>query len=262
MKSRSHEGRDRIVAPLISVTVMLLLWSLAVRQFAIPEYILPKPEAVLSALATGYIRGAFWPHFAFTIKATLGGFLIGACLALITGAVAAESRLFDRFLGPIIVGFQAVPKVALAPLITVWFGYEMASKIVMVILISFFPLFVNTVAGVRNTNPALIDLMRSYSASRSQIFWRVKLPSAADHIFAGLQIALVLSLLGAVVSEFVASSKGLGYLIKVSSVNLQVDIVFAAALSLALIGLAGHAAINALHHRVVFWGAQRIALPE
>jgi NitT/TauT family transport system permease protein len=146
-----------------------------------------------------------------------------------------------------------MPKVALAPLIIVWFGYGFASKLVMVALICFFPLFVNTVVGIRQTNPALVNMMKAFSAPSWYIFVRVKLFAAAGHIFAGLQISIVLSLIGAVVAEFVASSEGLGWLIQASLANFNTAQMFAALLSLVFIGVVGTRVIQSLHSRLIFW---------
>lgn len=241
------------VYPLITAAVLLALWFFAVHVMHVPDYLIPAPGAVLAALETGYVDGQYWPHFAFTLTNTLLGYGIGCGLALVLGAMVAESRTFERFLFPYIVALQATPKVAIAPLILVWFGYGMASKVVLIALMTFFPVFINTIAGMRQTNPALLDLMRVCSASRLYVFWHVKLPSAAGHIFAGLQISVVLALIGAVVSEFVSSSRGLGYLIQASTVNMDVATMFACIFSLIIIGVTSTRLIGLVHRRLMFW---------
>ncbi|MGB6056596.1 MAG: ABC transporter permease [Burkholderiaceae bacterium] len=241
------------IYPSITALILLLLWIVSIRVFGVPNYLLPAPESVLAALKTGYIDGTYWPHFLFTLQSTVYGYLIGCTLALLIGAVLAESKTFEQFIYPYIIALQSTPKVAIAPLILVWFGFGMASKVVMVALMSFFPMFINTVVGIRQTNPAMLDLMKVFSASRSHVFFHVKLPAAAGHIFAGLQISVVLSLIGAVVSEFISSTKGLGYLIQSASVNLDVATMFACLFSLIVIGLSGTQLIRFLHRRLVFW---------
>jgi NitT/TauT family transport system permease protein len=146
-----------------------------------------------------------------------------------------------------------MPKVALAPLIIVWFGFGILSKIVMVALICFFPVFINTIIGIRSTDPNLIDLMRVFSASRFNIFLQVELPSASSYIFGGLQIAVVFGLIGTIVSEFVASQRGLGVLIQASSSNLDVASTFALLVTLGLIGVIGSELVSFIHRKVVFW---------
>ncbi|HLU79615.1 MAG TPA: ABC transporter permease [Burkholderiaceae bacterium] len=249
-----------IVYPLITAVVLLALWTISVRVFQIPDYLIPPPSAVLGTLKSGYIDGQYWPHFFFTLTNTVVGYAVGCGLALILGAVVAESRTFERFFFPYIVALQATPKVAIAPLILVWFGYGMASKVVLIALMTFFPVFINTITGLRQTNPALLDLMRVCSASRLHVFLNVKLPSAAGHLFAGLQISVVLALIGAVVSEFVSSSKGLGYLIQSATVNLDVATMFACIFSLVAIGVTSTRLIGLLHQKLVFWEGPRSSL--
>lgn len=249
-----------IVYPLITAVVLLALWTISVRVFQIPDYLIPPPSAVLGTLKSGYIDGQYWPHFFFTLTNTVVGYAFGCGLALILGAVVAESRTFERFFFPYIVALQATPKVAIAPLILVWFGYGMASKVVLIALMTFFPVFINTITGLRQTNPALLDLMRVCSASRLHVFLNVKLPSAAGHLFAGLQISVVLALIGAVVSEFVSSSRGLGYLIQSATVNLDVATMFACIFSLVAIGVTSTRLIGLLHQKLVFWEGPRSSL--
>jgi NitT/TauT family transport system permease protein len=239
--------------PIVTAMVLLGIWICAVDVFKVPDYLIPAPRAVLGTLYTGYIEGRYWPDFFFTLRNTVVGYASGACLALVLGAFVAESKTFERFFFPYIVALQATPKVAIAPLILVWFGYGMASKVVLIALMTFFPVFINTITGLRQTNAAMLDLMRVCSASRLHVFLNVKLPSAAGHIFAGLQISVVLSLIGAVVSEFVSSSKGLGYLIQSASVNMDVATMFACLFSLIAIGVTGTQLMSVLHRRLVFW---------
>jgi len=239
--------------PVVTALVLLTIWICAVEVFKVPDYLIPAPGAVLGTLYTGYIEGHYWSDFFFTLRNTLVGYATGACLALVLGAFVAESKTFERFFFPYIVALQATPKVAIAPLILVWFGYGMASKVVLIALMTFFPVFINTISGLRQTNPAMLDLMKVCSASRLHVFLNVKLPAAAGHIFAGLQISVVLSLIGAVVSEFVSSSKGLGYLIQSASVNMDVATMFACLFSLIAIGVTGTQLMSVLHRRLVFW---------
>lgn len=242
-----------VLYPSITAVCLLIFWIASIKIFDIPDYLIPTPWAVLENLDKGYIQGLYWPHFFYTFKNTVVGYVIGSALALVLGAMVAESKTFERFFFPYIVALQATPKVAIAPLILVWFGFGMASKVVLIALMTFFPVFINTISGMRQTNPAMLDLMRVCSASRIHVFWHVKLPSAAGHIFAGLQISVVLSLIGAVVAEFVSSSMGLGYLIQAASVNMDVATMFACIFSLIVIGLSGTRLMSFLHHRFVFW---------
>lgn len=246
----------RWIDPLVTLVAIIATWALVVSWFRVPNYILPTPAGVLKALSVGYVDGVYWPHLLATVQAISLGYAIGCSLALVLGALAADSRTFERYVYPYIVGLQSTPKVALAPLIIAWFGFGLASKVVIVALICFFPVFVNTIVGVRQTDPNLIDLLRVFSASRLHVFFHVKLPAAAGHIFAGLEISVVLSLIGAVVSEFVGSQRGLGNLIQASSQNLDVAATMAVLLTLAIMGVCGTVGVRWLHGRCVFWEAR------
>lgn len=239
--------------PLLTLVVVIAAWTFCVDWFRIPNYVLPSPMAVLNALKVGYVQGTYWPHLFATIQAILFGYLIGCGLALVLGAIAADSKTFERFVYPYIVGLQSTPKVALAPLIIAWFGFGLTSKVVIVALICFFPVFVNTIVGIRQTDPNLVDMLRVFSASRLHVFFHVKLPAAAGHIFAGLEISIVMSLIGAIVAEFVGSQYGLGNLIQASSQNLDVSATIAVLLTLAVMGLCGTLIVRRLHDRFVFW---------
>jgi NitT/TauT family transport system permease protein len=242
-----------IICPLISLAVLLGVWDAAVRVFAIPDYLLPSPQAVYQALASGFLDGSLWPHLATTLGETLSGYLIGSLLAIFFGVALAESQTFERFIYPLLVALQATPKVALGPIILVWFGFGMASKIVLVALVCFFPLFVNTVNGIRRTDTDLQDACRAFSASRGFVLFHVKLPSAAGEIFAGLQIGVALALIGAVVAEFLSAQQGLGYLIASSSVSMSLATMFAGVVLLALSGFIGAQIVRWIQRHLVFW---------
>src|SRR5690606_30378178 len=195
-----------LIVSLAFLLALLGIWHWAIVFFHVPPYLLPKPGAVVDALWGGLVRsGGFYPHIGATLHSTVTGYAIGCALALVAGTLLAEFPRAERLLTPYIVALQSMPKVALAPLIIVWFGYDIASKIVMVALICFFPVFVNTVVGLKSVDRNLLALYRVFSASRLSILLNVKVPAAAGSIFAGLQIAVVMALIGAVVAEFVAS---------------------------------------------------------
>lgn len=246
------------VYPLISLAVLIGLWHASIEIFAIPDYLLPRPGTVFDALAQGFATGSLWPHIGATLAEAVSGYALGCGLAIVFGALLAESRTFERFCYPVFLGLQAMPKVALGPIILVWFGFGMASKVVLVALVCFFPLFVNTVNGVKRTDPELLDACRAFCASRRYLLLRVKLPAAAGDIFSGLQIGVSLALIGAVVGEFLSAQRGLGYLIASASVSMSLATMFAGVALLAAIGLTGSLLMRRLHRRVVFWeGAAR-----
>ncbi len=233
---------------------IIAIWQSATSLFGVPNYLLPEPLQVLFALKRGLIGGTLWPHLFATVTALFTGFAIGSIVALVVAAGLTESRTLDRMFYPIILAFQSMPKVALAPLIVVWFGFDLGSKIVFVSLITFFPVLVNTIAGLRAYPPDLEALYRAFCASRFQIFFRVKVLSAMSHIFAGLQIGIVLALLGTVVSELIAARRGLGFVIQTSALDFDVAMMFACIVTLSLIGLIASQTIRSICcSRVVFY---------
>ncbi|RVT91640.1 ABC transporter permease [Rhodovarius crocodyli] len=243
-----------LLPPLLTLALILGIWAAFTGPTGLPSYLLPSPSLVGAALWSGLVtEGTDWPHLAFTLTATLVGYVIGSIGAVLVGALVAESRLFERFVYPYIIAIQAMPKVALAPLILVWFGFGLASKVVLVALICFFPLLVNTITGIRGADREMIEMARSFSRSGWFVFVHVKLPAAAPAIMAGLQIGIVLALIGAVVGEFVSSDRGVGYVIGSATVNMNVAVMFAGVLELAAAGMAGSTLVRWLHRRIVFW---------
>ncbi len=242
-----------IVYPLFTLAAIVVLWEGGIAVFDVPNYILPRLMDIVTALKIGYIDGTLWPHLLYTLKSLVLGYIVGCVIAFSLGALLAESVTFEIFLYPYIVALKSTPKVALAPLIIVWFGFEIESKIVMVALICFFPLFVNTLIGIRQASSDQIDLLRAFSASRMHIFVNVKLPSALGMIFAGLQISVVLGLIGVIVAEFVASRRGLGWVIQSSAHDLELGMMFASIFTLSLIGVVASLVFRYLQSKIVFW---------
>lgn len=245
-----------VLLPLLTTALFIAFWNYAVIWFDIPNYLVPSPWLVLLALDQGLIQGMLWPHIGATVSAVVLGYIVGCAAALALATFVSEYALLDRALYPLVVAFQSVPKVALAPLIIVWFGFELESKVVMVALICFFPCFVNAVIGLKSCNPNLLDLYRAFGASRLQILFSVKWPSALSTIFAGLEISIVLALLGAVVAELVASRRGLGYVIQASTVDFNIAMMFACVIVLAAIGVISTQLIIWLRRRIAFWDHQ------
>jgi len=242
---------------LILIGAMLAVWEALVRSLAVPAFILPTPSSIAVALYRGIASSLYVGHIGVTLAETLMGFAVGSVLAFTLGTAVALSRSVEYFLYPIIVMFQAMPKVALAPLIIVWFGLGLTSKVVSAALVAFFPLMVNTIVGLRSAEADKIDLMRSLAASRVQIFWMLLLPNALPYIFAGLEIAMIFALIGAIVAEFVGAQSGLGMLIQ--SMNFTMDVAgqFSVLLILSVLGLALNAVVSGVKHRVLFWEASR-----
>lgn len=218
-----------------------------------PIYILPSPTEIWRAFRDGLVSGTLVEHTLVTLQEVLVGFAVGSAAGLVVGVLVTRFRLVERTVYPYVVAFQTVPKVALAPLIVTWFGFGMLSKVVTTALIAFFPLLVNVIAGLQSVDQDRIDLLRSVNASEWQIFRMVRFPSALPFIFAGLDVAIVFSVIGAIVSEFVGARAGLGYLIQVNNYNLNVSGTFAVLVVLSVMGLTLHLVVQAVNRRVVFW---------
>jgi NitT/TauT family transport system permease protein len=244
---------------LLLIAGVLVAWEYAVGWFKVPQFILPAPSNVFLALYTGLTNGLYLSHIGTTLTETLYGFVVGTGLAFLLGTAVALSRKFEYFMYPFIVMFQAMPKVALAPLIIVWFGLGLTSKVVNAALVAFFPLMVNTIVGLRSAEEDRVNLMRSLAASRWQIFWMLQLPNALPYIFAGLEIAMIFALIGAIVAEFVGAEKGLGMLIQ--SMNFTMDVAgqFSVLFILSVLGLVLNGLVAYTRRRVLFWDPSRDA---
>jgi len=242
---------------LLLIVAFLALWEAIVWLFAIPLFILPAPSAIFFALWNGITSALYLDHVWVTLAETLLGFALGSILAFTFGISVALSRRVEYFLYPFIVMFQAMPKVALAPLIIIWFGLGLTSKVVSAALVAFFPLMVNTIVGLRSADEDRINLMRSLAATRGQIFWMLQLPNALPYIFAGLEIAMIFALIGAIVAEFVGAQSGLGMLMQ--SMNFTMDVAgqFSVLLILSVVGLALNAIVTEVRRRVLFWDASQ-----
>lgn len=229
-----------------------------VRVFAIPSYIFPAPSDILIALYAGFAnpifsRAAYYLHIATTATEALTAFAIGSTIGVAVGALIVQFPLLRRIVLPYFIGLQSVPKVALAPLFVVWFGLGISSKIVLGILLTFFPLMINTAAGLSSVERERIELMTSLKATGWKTFRLVTLPSALPFIFAGLEMAAAYAVLGAVVGEFVGGTSGLGVLILNRNAALDIAGSLAALVILAVMGIILQRAVAVVRARVLFW---------
>ena len=247
--------RTRPHVPLIPLVfvVFVLTWEGVVRVFKVQAFIVPPPTAIWKALLGGITSRLFLEHFWITFSETLLGFVIAAAAGIVLGAVIAQFQLVEKTFYPYLVALQTLPKIAVAPLIIVWFGFGISSKVVIAAMVAFFPVLVNVIVGLKTIDQSKLDLMRSLNASRWQTFRLVKLPNALPFVFGGLDIAIVFSVLGAIVGEFVGAQKGLGNLILQYNFALDIAGVFAVLILLSGLGVALHLAIQALQKRLIFW---------
>jgi NitT/TauT family transport system permease protein len=250
--------RHREVAiVLVACGILLALWEAACRAGLVSRLVLPAPSAIAvelwSAVHEIAVGGPMRTHTLTTLYEILAGFAVGVGLGFVLGVLIAENRVARRLAMPWLIALNASPKIALAPLLLVWFGFGMGSKIVMAALIAFFPLLINVVTGLTQVDEAKLRLMRSLAASRAKTLTKVKLPDALPTIFAGLKTAIVLAVVGAVVGEFVGAESGLGHVIKQSEFQLDVAQTFAVIVLLSIIGIALFYAIEFVERRALFW---------
>jgi NitT/TauT family transport system permease protein len=233
--------------------VLLVAWQVVVPALGVAAFVVPTPWDIGKALVRGLASGTYLQDLGVTLFEMLSGFAIASIGGMVIGALIVEIRMIERVVYPLIVAVQSLPKIALAPLLLMWIGFGLASKVAMAALVAFFPVLVNTVAGLRASDRDMNELFRSLRASRLQALWYLKLPAAWPYIIAGLDVAFVFALLGAIVGEFVGAAAGLGYAIMQLQFQLDTPGVFAILVILALIGLGGHVTIRAVGRRVAFW---------
>ncbi len=212
-------------------------WELASRGSGVSALVLPAPSVVIQSLWMGLSTGYLWPHIRATSLELMMGLFTGCLLGFVSGVAMAESALLHRVLKPYVIISQVIPKLALAPLFIVWFGFGMTSTVVITALICFFPLMENTVTSLRQVDPQRLELFRMLGATRRQTLLRLKLPAGLPVILAGLRVAVVLALVGAVVGEFIGASQGLGALIVASQGMMDTPLMFAVLIVIAALGL-------------------------
>ena len=247
------KGNKQIVLQVSVVVIFLLVWEFGCRYFKVPFYLIPVPSTIGVRFYESIVDHTLLRHGWVTISEIALGFSLGAITGFVLGMIFAEFETLRVMMNPFIMATQVTPKTALAPLFIIWFGFGITSKVFIVALIAFFPVLVNTVAGVRSVDAEKIELMRTYGANRLKIIRFVKLPAAFPNIFAGLEVASVVSVLGAIIGEFVGSKSGLGRLILMAGERLDMGLVFSSILVLLIIGAGLQVAGDRLKKRLLFW---------
>ena len=267
----------------VSFVILLIVWEWTVTYFEVDDFIFPAPSGVATALLRGLffydvggeVEGAadfmglmktsFYNHISHTLFEAVMGFFMGSFIGLGLGLAFMQSKWVEAIIMPYVVAFQTLPKLAIAPLFIIWFGYEVKSKIFLAGLVAFFPLLVNTMVGLKSAASDQIDLMRSLSASRWQMFWKMQFPNALPFIFAGFEIAVVFSLLGAILGEFVGAGQcmwggrgqcGLGILLMQMSFSSDTTGTFAILVILSCMGLGMHQVVRFVKKKVLFWAPE------
>ena len=248
---------SQLARPLILIVAIFVLWDLVIRIFRIPPYLIPAPWDVAKMLVAEWPR--LWRESLFTGYATLGGFGLSILFGIPIAMLIAYSRLVESYVYPLLVFSQSVPKIAIAPLFVVWFGFGIFPKVISAFLLGFFPVVVATVMGFKSMETEMIDLARSMRASRLQMFLKFSLPQALPSIFSGLKVSATLAVVGAVVGEFVGSNSGIGYVLQIANGNFDLPLMFAALFVLSMMGVILFAVVDVVEKMMIPWHQSRRA---
>lgn len=244
--------RTAVASILGALVAFVLLWQLVVVVSGFPPFILPPPGAVASRWATAWAAGTIQPHLGATLVEVALGFVVGAGTALVVGYSLARSALFERILSPYLIAAQAMPILAIAPLIALWFGPGLLGKVVICALIVFFPVAVATMVGIRSVDARLLELGRSLRATRRQVLTTLEVPGALPSILGGMRVGVTLAVVGAIVAEWAGAEKGLGVLINLARGSLfDIPLMFATLLTIALVGIVLYLVVVLIERRLV-----------
>ncbi|MPZ54876.1 MAG: ABC transporter permease subunit [Acidimicrobiia bacterium] len=249
---------------LTTLVGLLAIWEGLTASGIVPDFLMPRASEVLATLwrdVTDIITGGpMRGHFFTTLVEILLGFAASVVIGVAIGALLSEFKPVQRALYPYVVAANATPRIAFAPLIVVWFGFDYTSKIVMAVAIAAFPIIVNTMAGLAATDRDDLRLMKSLDATRSQVLWRVRIPTALPYMFAGFETAMLFSAIGAVIGEFMGGNAGLGYVTLLAQELFRLDDAFSAIALLSLQGFVLHRLVVVIRRRIVFWQAEDAAV--
>jgi len=238
---------------LLSIFTFLLGWYLLVRLTGIPNFILPSPLSVWNRFGKALNDGSLIHHTGITLLEILLGLIVGVLFATTLGYILAKSHSLEKALSPYLVASQAIPVIAIAPLLVIWLGDGFLSKVVICALIVFFPVLVNTIVGVRAVSRDLYDLMKSLHASRAQILWKVEMPASLPVFLGGLRIGATLSVIGAIVGELVSAQEGLGYVLQLGDFQYDTPMVFVAVFMLIALALMLYGSVRLLENKLLKW---------
>jgi len=252
-KFMTRKYASRVGLAVLSLVAFLALWQGIIWVSGYPAFIIPPPMAVVKRLGDLVANGTLWFHAGVTLQEVLAGLGLGTLVATALGYVLAHSPLAERVLAPFIIASQSVPTVAIAPLLVIWFDTGLLSKVLVCGLIVFFPILVNTVVGLRTVERGLRDLMRTLESSRWQTVWLLELPAALPVLLGGLKVGATLAVIGAVVGEFVAADRGLGYLLKAGQQVYDTPQVFVGIGALVVLAQALYGAVALAERGLLRW---------
>ncbi len=246
-----RRGLNSIMPALGLSAGVLVFWEVVIRLFHVPTFVLPAPTAIIASLIAN--RGTLAVAAQATALEVVFGFVFSALVGILVALVIVRFERFGNALYPLIVLFQNVPKVALAPIFILWFGYDLAPKVLLIVVIAFFPVTIDMLVGLQSVEPAFVALMRSVGASKGKILLRVRIPHSLPHLMAGLKVAITFSVIGAIVGEFAGANQGLGYVIQFASTQLDTPLIFAALVVVSVLGLAFYYIIEVAERWLVPW---------
>lgn len=242
-------------APWLVGLVLLACWEIACRVFRLPEFVLPEPSEVVRVMVT--TAGPIWFHASQTLLTTLGGFVLSVVFGLVMGVAVGSFRIVYAGFYPLLVGFNSIPKVALVPILVVWFGIGTVPAVLTAFLMSFFPIVVNVATGFATVEPELEDVLRSLGAKKRDLILKVGLPRSLPYFFASLKVAVTLAFVGSVISESIASSRGIGTLMVRAASDFRISLVFAGLVVTAAMGIVLYAAFVLIERRMTHWAVRR-----
>jgi NitT/TauT family transport system permease protein len=260
-KARRRPRLGTRAGSLALLVVLLAAWEAAVRLFHVPKFLIPPVSDIAVALWRGlatlpWAKDSLWYHGGVTMIEILLGFFVGSAIGLAIGVVVSQMPRVEALLEPYVAALQSLPKVAVAPIIVVWLGFGISSKVAIICLLTFFPVLVTSIAGFKAVDPDRIDLLRSLSATPWQIFRKAKFPSALPYIFAGLNMAAAFAVVGAIVGEFVGAQAGLGVLILQMEAQMDTGGSFSVFIVLSVIGIVLTSILRRIQQRVLHWMPQ------
>lgn len=249
------EKLKRLVPALVALAFLVVAWEALARTFNVPQFIVPLPSAVWHEF------WAKWPllprHVGYTVAEILAAFAISAVMGVGLGIAVVFSRFLNNVFMPLILALQVVPKIAIAPLVLIWFGFGPLGKVVIALTVAFFPVLVNTISGLQSAEPEILDLARSLHARKGQIFRKILFPNALPYIFTGLKICITLSVVGAIIGEFMSGNLGLGHVMMQAQFEINTPLMFVSLVFLAIIGLASYGLVVLLERLCVPWDAKQ-----
>jgi len=253
----NHQKMLQALLVLLVFVVVTGGWEIGVGLAGIPVFVLPPPSLIGGQLVKLLGSFSFWFNLAYTMQEVLLGYLFGVLIAAVLGVAISQIRVLQLGVMPYVVAFQTIPTVALAPIFLQWFGYGMASKVVMAALISFFPMLINVIAGLQSASHDEIQMLKSFGASRRQILLKIKFPHSLPFVFAGLALGIVFALIGAIVAEFVGAQRGLGKMLLQFNEQFNIAGMFAVLVVLAVLGMIMHGLVDYAKRKIVFWSGEQ-----